>query len=133
MLYNVGDSFLMIISNNCTKLAIKTTNVIVRKNVRSSGTRTKLYTNQAKMVLSVITEVTAKPMPIEALRFLETPKKIHKPKNLVNTKLLIKTAPMNSVKYSPIKFFQQACFFSFLVPNFESGHNEADQHESSGR
>ena len=72
MLYNVGDSFLMIISNNCTKLAIKTTNVIVRKNVRSSGTRTKLYTNQAKMVLSVITEVTAKPMPIEALRFLET-------------------------------------------------------------
>ena len=102
MLYNVGDSFLMIISNNCTKLAIKTTNVIVRKNVRSSGTRTKLYTNQAKMVLSVITEVTAKPMPIEALRFLETPKKIHKPKNLVNTKLLIKTAPMNSVKYSPI-------------------------------
>ena len=101
MLYNVGDSFLMIISNNCTKLAIKTTNVIVRKNVRSSGTRTKLYTNQAKMVLSVITEVTAKPMPIEALRFLETPKKIHKPKNLVNTKLLIKTAPMNSVKYSP--------------------------------
>ena len=102
MLYNVGDSFLMIISNNCTKLAIKTTNVIVRKNVRSSGTRTKLYTNQAKIVLSVITEVTAKPMPIEALRFLETPKKIHKPRNLVYTKLLINTAPINSVKYSPI-------------------------------
>ena len=31
MLYKVGDSFLMTISSNCTKLAIKITKEIVRK------------------------------------------------------------------------------------------------------
>ena len=50
----------------------------------------------------VMTEVTATPMPTEALKFLETPKNTQSPRNLVSTKLLTTTALMNRVKYSPI-------------------------------
>jgi hypothetical protein len=54
------------------------------------------------MELIVMTEVTAMPMPTEALKFLEIPKKIQRPKNFVSTKLLTTTAPINNVKYSPM-------------------------------
>ena len=49
-----------------------------------------------------MTEVTAMPMPTEAEKLLEMPKKIHNPKNFVSTKLLMITAPIKSVKYSAI-------------------------------
>lgn len=93
MLYSVGDCFLMMISNSCTKLAIKITKEIVRKKVRLSGTRTQLYRLQAKMVLKVITAVTAKPIPTEAFKFFETPKKIHKPRKLGQYEVVNQDSP----------------------------------------
>ena len=80
--------------------------VLTVKAVQASATGTVIVLErasdgaQASIELKVITEVTAIPMPIDALRFFDTPKKIHNPRNFVKTKLLTITALINKVKYS---------------------------------
>ena len=53
----------------------------------------------------VIKNVTAAPIPIAVLTFLETPKKGHIPKNCASTMLLTKTAAINIKIYSIIRLF----------------------------
>src|SRR5512140_123022 len=49
-----------------------------------------------------MTAVTATPMPRLASKLADTPKKMHRPRKRVSTKLLTSTADRNSSRYSPM-------------------------------
>ena len=62
----------------------------------SPATSSRYFCNKyVTIVAIVITNVTAAPIPIAVLTFLETPKKGHIPKNCASTILLTNMAVMN--------------------------------------
>jgi hypothetical protein len=67
---------------------------MIFKKVISRGTMIKWKIIQLNAALIIITEVKVMLIPSAVSIFLETPKNIHRPRNLVKTKLLIKDAAM---------------------------------------
>jgi hypothetical protein len=62
----------------------------------------------------VITKITANPIPIAPLVFLDTPKKGHKPRNLDRTKLFTNIAPTAITSKFSISLRYLLSFLRFL-------------------
>ena len=97
--YSLGANRLVTVSTICTVDAMIRTKTIVVKNVRCSGASTKKYTSHPNSEPSVMTAVTATPMPRLASKLEETPKKMQRPRNRVRTKLLTRTAERKRRRY----------------------------------
>ncbi len=78
--------------------------------------------NQVTTVATVMTKVTAIPIPSEVSTFLETPMKGQMPRNRANTKLLTKTALTRIRKSSTMGHT-----FSGKLPTNGAGDKWSDQ------
>src|SRR5210317_186243 len=67
------------------------------------GIRTKYWTNQVTTVATVMTKVTAIPIPRAVSTFLETPRNGQMPRKRANTKLLTKIALTKITRRSAIR------------------------------
>src|SRR6056297_4010636 len=82
----------MTISTSCTSDAITRMKAMVCRYSMPKGFSRKYWINQVTTVATVITKVTAMPMPSAVSTFLETPMKGQIPRKRANTKLLTKMA-----------------------------------------
>jgi len=90
--YSVGEIFCSTISTNCTSDAITRINAIVLRNSRPSGTSSACHTKYVIIPASVITNVTAIPIPKAVSTCLDTPRKGQIPRKRESTKLLTRMA-----------------------------------------
>ena len=91
--YRLGMLFFKNISTNCTSAAITRMKAIVCKYSKCSGTSTRAYTRFVAILASVITKITAAPIPMEVSTFLETPRNGHRPWNWLRMMLLTRADP----------------------------------------
>src|SRR3989338_11348762 len=82
-------------------------NTIILRNSIPRGAIIYVKTTQLNAELITITEVKVILIPTAVSILFETPKKIHKPKNLVNTKLFINDAATTNSKSFPKSIFPQ--------------------------
>ena len=69
--------------------------------------RINLYITQVNIDATVITKITAMPIPSALESFFDTPKKGHNPRNFVNTKLLMRIAAMEIWTKRAISMFMR--------------------------
>ncbi len=98
----------MTISTSCTSDAMTRIKAMVCRYSIPNGIRMKYWINQVTTVATVMTKVTAIPMPRAVSTFLETPRKGQMPRNRARTKLLTKMAltrisSNSAITYSPDK------------------------------
>ena len=99
-LYNVTLKRCRRTSTICTSAAITRMKRIVRMYSKCNGTRRNLLQSDVTRPDSVMTKMTAPPMPSAVSRRFDTPKNGQMPKILLSTKLFTNTAPMIISKYS---------------------------------
>jgi predicted nucleic acid-binding Zn ribbon protein len=90
--YKSGRFFFMNISSNCTRDAIVNMKEAVRRNSKFSGFRRKWYTHQLTAVEIVITNITAKPIPMDEEILSEMPKNEQRARKRMSMILFTKNA-----------------------------------------
>ena len=87
-----GVIFRIMVSEACTRPAMMPIKTTILRKVRLKGTHTYLNAAQLSAALIIITKVKVILIPTAVSIFLETPKKMQRPRKRVKTKLLISEA-----------------------------------------
>jgi hypothetical protein len=99
------------VSDAWTKAATIPIKTMIFRNVISRGIITYVKATQLRPAAMVITDVKVMLIPTDVSIFLDTPKKIQRPRNLVKTKLFITEAAIKSSKSFP----NSVCITSSLI------------------